>query len=142
MTCEDLSFFDKNDIDRHDYQAVIRKADAICASLAAVGALSLAQVLIYIAWLTLIVIKAHKVKGFSPNQAYLIPTHFLLEGTFNRDPRYWNSGKKEDMANDQLALDQYPRHGLPIERTMTDEGDDTKVSANGTASNEKNADRV
>lgn len=46
------------------------------------------------------------------------------------------------MANDQLALDQYPRHGLPIERTMTDEGDDTKVSANGTASNEKNADRV
>jgi hypothetical protein len=127
------------DLDQNEYAAAHRDAKATCASLAAVGALSLVAGVIHIAWLTLIVVKAHKVKGFSVNQAYLIPTHFLLEGNFNRDPKYWESGHKGDMVDDNVKLQQFPAHGSPITRTGTD---DTRVSTTDVAFKKDNSDRV
>ena len=127
------------DLDQNDYAAANRNAKATCASLAAVGALSLVVAVIHIAWLTIIVIKAHKVKGFSVNQAYLIPTHFLLEGNFNRDPKYWESSHKDDGVDDSVKLDQYLAHGSPITRTGTD---DTRVSTNDAAFKKDNINRV
>ena len=90
---------------------------AECNTLIAVILLSLLEILLLVGWFTWLAVLAHRVRGYTPKQAYKIPAHRLVAGVYpDPDVKYFMGGEEGEWTMKRMsghssvdANDKYPQ---------------------------------